>query len=166
MDYRLPDVDRLQVLKTLREMYPYIPVIFISGYLTEDVKEKAHSFDYGAYYVLAKPVDPDVLMRCVHVCLEEGGRAWANKILKQYKKHHPGPSVIREKELDHERRMAEIVNMVRKEPKKWMTSQLASRFGVTQRQIQEDIHELQERGIPIQRCVWRLFLEEDEKSAK
>ncbi len=52
VDYRLPGINGLNVLKVIQERFPYIPTIFLSAYLDEELKEKALSFDFGAYYTV------------------------------------------------------------------------------------------------------------------
>ncbi len=46
MDYRLPDMNGLSLLQIFHKNNPDIPVIFISGYLNEQLKEDALSFDF------------------------------------------------------------------------------------------------------------------------
>lgn len=53
LDYRLPDVSGLEILREIKRVRPQVPVIFITAYGDEDVAVKA--FRYGARDYLKKP---------------------------------------------------------------------------------------------------------------
>jgi DNA-binding NtrC family response regulator len=59
-DLRLPDMDGIQVLKTVMEVAPDTGVIIITGFA--DVKTAVKAMREGAYDYLAKPFDPDELL--------------------------------------------------------------------------------------------------------
>lgn len=61
LDYRLPDMSGLEVLRKIRRMKPHIPVIFITGYGDEEVAVKA--FRYGVRDYLKKPFSYDEFLR-------------------------------------------------------------------------------------------------------
>ncbi|MFY9326768.1 MAG: response regulator [Georgfuchsia sp.] len=57
LDLRMPGMDGMTVLKTIKEKWPESEVIIITGYAAvESVKE---AVTLGAYDYLAKPVGPD-----------------------------------------------------------------------------------------------------------
>lgn len=57
LDVRMPQMDGIEVLKTLKKGYPLsdIPVIMLSGMLNESTKKEC-SYQYGEDYI-EKPVD-------------------------------------------------------------------------------------------------------------
>ena len=60
LDYRLPDLSGLEVLKRLSVDQPLLPVIFISGHADTSVRELA--LGSGAIAALQKPLQDDVLL--------------------------------------------------------------------------------------------------------
>jgi DNA-binding NtrC family response regulator len=59
VDVRLPDIDGLKLLKVLKFSYPDLPVIVITGYGSDTVKEEAKSQQAEAF--LEKPFTVDDL---------------------------------------------------------------------------------------------------------
>lgn len=57
LDLRMPGMDGMAVLKTIKETWPESEVIVITGYPAVESAKKAVSL--GAYGYLAKPLDPD-----------------------------------------------------------------------------------------------------------
>jgi DNA-binding NtrC family response regulator len=55
LDIRLPDADGIAILKEIKGVYRYIPVIIITGYGTVD--NAVECMQYGAYDFLKKPLD-------------------------------------------------------------------------------------------------------------
>jgi DNA-binding NtrC family response regulator len=55
LDYRLPDISGLEVLKEISQLRPKLPVIMISAYGNEDVEKEANKL--GAIGFLDKPFD-------------------------------------------------------------------------------------------------------------
>lgn len=55
LDYRLPDISGLEVLREISQLRPNLPVIMISAYGNEDVEKKANKL--GAIAFLDKPFD-------------------------------------------------------------------------------------------------------------
>ena len=53
LDYRLPDISGLEILREIKRARPQVPVIFITAYGDEEVAVKA--FRYGAKDYLKKP---------------------------------------------------------------------------------------------------------------
>ncbi|NPU96364.1 MAG: response regulator [Candidatus Omnitrophica bacterium] len=148
----LPNGDCLNLIKKIHEAYAHIPVILLISGPDADPEwiEKAYSFDYFVYYVLKAPFEEDELARCVNECLKHGGIAWAKTILTHYRKKHPGRSPQQEKREKREKRLAEIRNLIEESPHAWTYGKLASRFGLSRRQIQYDLQTLRQRGVAIQ----------------
>lgn len=62
-DYRMPGRDGLDLLKEVRTLAPDTPVLLLTGYGSTALQQKA--LNYGAYAVLEKPIDADVLYTAV-----------------------------------------------------------------------------------------------------
>jgi DNA-binding NtrC family response regulator len=61
LDLRMPGLDGMSVLKTIKEKWPESEVVVITGYPSiESAKEAVR---LGAYNYLAKPVSPDDVVR-------------------------------------------------------------------------------------------------------
>jgi len=63
LDYKLPDIDGINVLKEIRRIEPSLKVIMISAYGSPSTKSMAKKF--GVYRFLDKPFDLNRLVRVV-----------------------------------------------------------------------------------------------------
>lgn len=61
LDVRLPGIDGMEVLKTIKEKWPESEVVMITAYPVVDAAKEA--IQLGAYDYLAKPLDPDEMIR-------------------------------------------------------------------------------------------------------
>jgi two-component system, LuxR family, response regulator FixJ len=69
LDYRLPSLSGLEVLRILRRM-SFIPTILISAYA--DVQTAVAAMELGAVTVLEKPIDDNIFLnRLEHYCFED-----------------------------------------------------------------------------------------------
>ena len=82
LDLRMPGMDGLSVLRTIKHDWPDSEVIVITGYAALD-SAKA-SVQAGAYDYLAKPVGPDEVLGATHGALAH--KRWALK-------REPAPTV-------------------------------------------------------------------------
>lgn len=64
LDLRMPGMDGMTVLKTIKEKWPESEVIVITGYPAVESAKKAVSL--GAYDYLAKPVGPDEVINAAN----------------------------------------------------------------------------------------------------
>lgn len=75
LDIRLPDIDGLRVLRAIKDTYPDLPVVVISGYGNESTPETVESKRGSAY--LDKPFEMNTLVlelsRLGHPEVEEAG---------------------------------------------------------------------------------------------
>jgi DNA-binding NtrC family response regulator len=62
-DLKMPDMDGIEVLKKIKEGWPEIEVIIITGYQTVDTAVK--SIKLGAFDYIEKPFTPDALLAAV-----------------------------------------------------------------------------------------------------
>ena len=73
LDYKLPDIDGINVLKEIRRIKPSLKVIMISAYGSPSIKSMAKKL--GAYRFLDKPFDLNRLIKIVKDALAEKVRA-------------------------------------------------------------------------------------------
>lgn len=73
LDLRMPEMDGISVLKTIRRRWPEREVIIITGYPT--ITSAKEALRLGAYHYLVKPVGPDAVVRAVEDALTHKG--WA-----------------------------------------------------------------------------------------
>jgi DNA-binding NtrC family response regulator len=64
LDLRMPGMDGMSVLKAIKEKWPEIEVIVVTGYPSLETAKEA--IRYGAYDYLAKPVEPDTMIKVAH----------------------------------------------------------------------------------------------------
>ena len=63
LDLRMPGLDGMEVLRRVKETYPQIAVIIMTGHGTD--KDEEESRRLGAFEYLRKPVDMNQLMEIV-----------------------------------------------------------------------------------------------------
>jgi DNA-binding NtrC family response regulator len=73
LDYKLPDIDGINVLKEIRRIEPFLNIIMISAYGSPSIKSTAKKL--GAYRFLDKPFDLNRLIKIVKDALTEKVRA-------------------------------------------------------------------------------------------
>jgi two-component system response regulator HydG len=73
LDLRMPGMDGLAVLRAIKQHWPQVEVIIITGYAGIDTVKQ--SVALGAYDYLAKPVGPDEVMNATNGALRHKG--WA-----------------------------------------------------------------------------------------
>lgn len=74
LDIKLPDTDGMQILASVRQIYPRMPVIVMTGYAS--VQSAVSAMKHGAFDYLSKPFAEDELTHAV-------GKAIENKRLKE-----------------------------------------------------------------------------------
>jgi DNA-binding NtrC family response regulator len=62
-DLKMPDMDGIEVLRTIKERWPETEVVVITGYQTVDTAVK--SIKLGAFDYIEKPFTPDGLLSAV-----------------------------------------------------------------------------------------------------
>jgi len=67
LDLKMPDMDGATTLREIRKAHGSIPVIIITGYPESDLM--ANTLDYCPVTLLAKPLEPEVLVRSVRTIL-------------------------------------------------------------------------------------------------
>jgi DNA-binding NtrC family response regulator len=79
LDMRMPGMDGLSVLKTIKENWPESEVIIITGYPEVDAAKRAVTL--GAYDYLAKPVGPDDVVKAANGAVQH--KKWAIRADRQ-----------------------------------------------------------------------------------
>jgi len=73
LDLRMPGMDGMTVLKTIKERWPESEVVIITGYPTIETAKEAVRL--GAYDYLAKPVGPDEVINAANGAMRQ--KRWA-----------------------------------------------------------------------------------------
>ena len=79
LDLRMPEMDGLTVLKTIKEKWPESEVIIITGFPAVDSAKEAVAL--GAYEYLAKPVGPDDVINAANGAMMH--KRWALRCEQQ-----------------------------------------------------------------------------------
>lgn len=69
-DFRLPDIDGLELITELQKVISGIPVILMTRY--GDIRSAVNAIKAGAFDYVTKPVNPDDLLAIINKALEEG----------------------------------------------------------------------------------------------
>ncbi|MBA4348588.1 MAG: hypothetical protein C0415_01170 [Thermodesulfovibrio sp.] len=80
-DLKLPDGDGMEIVKAVKESYPFIPVIVMTAYGSIEIAVKA--VKEGAYDFITKPFDPDHLLLIIKRALSERVSKKENLVLKK-----------------------------------------------------------------------------------
>jgi two-component system NtrC family response regulator len=80
IDYKMPELDGLQTLREIRNLYPDLPVVMMTAYGT--VETAVASMKEGALDYLTKPIDLDELLLMLQKVIERSSLIRENKELK------------------------------------------------------------------------------------
>src|SRR3954469_20144787 len=72
-DVRMPGMDGVELLKTLKAMHSALPVIVITGHA--DVTVAVQAMKAGAADFIEKPFESELILRLVRACLEDNDDA-------------------------------------------------------------------------------------------
>jgi DNA-binding NtrC family response regulator len=64
LDLRMPGTDGIAVLEAIKRLWPHCEVVIVTGYPTLETARQA--LRLGAYDYLAKPVEPEQVIRVAH----------------------------------------------------------------------------------------------------
>ncbi len=73
LDLRMPGLDGMDVLKTIKQRWPTCEVVVITGYPTIETAKEAVRL--GAHNYIAKPVGPDEVIRAANEAMTQ--KRWA-----------------------------------------------------------------------------------------
>ncbi len=83
-DFKLPDMDGLELIKCIKKDKPDLPVILITNY--SDIRTAVTSIKLGAYEFVTKPVVPDELLIIIKKALEAKSSTSKNSAKKEAQK--------------------------------------------------------------------------------
>ncbi|MEQ9442085.1 MAG: sigma-54 dependent transcriptional regulator [Cyclobacteriaceae bacterium] len=69
IDYRLPDMDGLELLKNIKKRYFHLPVIIMTNYA--NIKTAVKAMQLGAFEYVTKPINPDEILLSIRNALSE-----------------------------------------------------------------------------------------------
>lgn len=72
LDVKMPNKDGLSLLKEVKEKWPNVPVIIMSGYATKDMVEEVSRAEAATF--IEKPFTPDEIMQAVAGVIEKEGQ--------------------------------------------------------------------------------------------
>src|SRR6059058_5096624 len=100
-DFRLEDMEGNVLLGKIKERYPHVPVIIITGY--SDIKIAVEVMKMGAYDYITKPLFPDEILVTIKKALETSSTGESAGIVVKKEQaannnnHSPGPETGKEK---------------------------------------------------------------------
>ncbi|MEN7548548.1 sigma-54 dependent transcriptional regulator [Rapidithrix thailandica] len=68
-DFRLPDLDGLELLQKIKSISPGTPVIIMTGY--GEIRMAVKSMKYGAFDYVTKPINPDEILLIINNALQK-----------------------------------------------------------------------------------------------
>jgi two-component system NtrC family response regulator len=144
LDYKLPDMDGLTVLKKLKEMNPEIQVIMITAF--GSIENAVTALKEGAFEYLTKPIDLDDLLFKIKKVEERLHLIHENLVLKEaLKDKMKSENIVYASEKMHE-----IVSLIVRVAKTDSTCMVRGESGVGKEIVANLIHELSERkGQPL-----------------
>ena len=69
IDYRLPDMDGLELLKNIKHRYFHLPVIIMTNYA--NIKTAVKAMQLGAFEYVTKPINPDEIQLSINNALKK-----------------------------------------------------------------------------------------------
>src|SRR5450631_3758476 len=79
-DYRLGDMDAMEMLTSIKNKYAEVPVIIITGY--SDMRTAVKVMKMGAYDYITKPLLPDEIIHTIQLAIEHSEHTNAKPVAK------------------------------------------------------------------------------------
>jgi two-component system response regulator FixJ len=80
IDYRMPEMDGLELIQALRARHVHLPAIMITGRSNKDLRQRAEKS--GIHCLLEKPLSDAQLLTCIQSALASG---WGEEDLACYR---------------------------------------------------------------------------------
>jgi len=106
LDYKMPGMDGVEVLKEVKRLNPEIDVIIITAYGT--IETAVEALKLGAYDYITKPVDLDELVILANRLAEQRQLIQENRILKEDLHKH---GITADKIIYKSQKMEELINL-------------------------------------------------------
>ncbi len=140
LDYKLPDMDGLTILRSLKEMNPEIEVIMITAF--GSIENAVTALKAGAFEYLTKPIDLDDLLFKIKKVEERLHLIHENMVLKEaLKDKMKAENIVYASEKMHE-----IVSLIVRVAKTDSTCLVRGESGVGKEIVANLIHGLSERS--------------------
>jgi len=138
LDYQMPDMNGIDVLKELRRKGAEVPIVMITAYGT--IERAVHAMKEGAYDFIPKPFDPEHLILVVQKALEREKLKREIEILSEElcERHH----LV----LGKSAKMAEIADAAKQAASSKATVLLLGESGTGKEIFARSIHQWSERG--------------------
>jgi two-component system NtrC family response regulator len=133
-DFRMPDMNGLEVVQNIKSLNPEIPVVVITAF--SDTKDAVQVMKEGAFDYLSKPVDLDELELLVTKAKEHRYLISENKLLReQLEEKYKFNSII-----SQSREMEEVLNTAGRVAKSKATVLLRGQSGTGKELVAKAIH--------------------------
>jgi two-component system NtrC family response regulator len=138
-DFRMPDMNGLEVVQKIKKLNPEIPVVVITAF--SDTKDAVKVMREGAFDYLSKPIDLDELELLVNKAKEHRYLISENKLLRQQleEKYRFGSIISQSPEME------EVINTSGRVAKSKATVLLRGQSGTGKELIAKAIHYSSER---------------------
>lgn len=150
IDHIMPGMNGLELLEYIKTNYPYIPTIMITAHSTEDLMCQAMDLNHGAAFYLKKPFFKDEFLNCVNQALEKGGIKDIRIKMNRYLEHHKKDRPENENQLNRDKRMMQIKELIKQKPGKWTLRKLERHLKIPYSTIYRDIERLKSMGCIIE----------------
>ena len=139
-DFRMPDMNGLEVVKAVKEFNPEIPVVVITAF--SDTEDAVQVMKEGAFDYLSKPVNLDELEALVQKAREHRYLVSENKLLKeQLQQRYKFDSIISQSGV-----MEEVLNTAGRVAKSKATVLIRGESGTGKELIARAIHYSSDRS--------------------
>lgn len=95
IDYRLPDLDGLELLKNIKKKYFHLPVIIMTNYA--NIRTAVNAMKLGAFEYVTKPVNPDEILITIGNALnsaQDDNQMGNSEVNKTQKKRPTAPTLM------------------------------------------------------------------------
>lgn len=80
-DYKMPEMDGIELIEAIQKLYPDLPVILMTNYA--DIRVAVNSIKVGAFDFVSKPIIPDELLKIVHLALTKDATKSSSSLQKK-----------------------------------------------------------------------------------
>ncbi len=135
LDMNLPDMNGMDILKKLKESYPQLPVIMVTG--VTDLATAVKAIQQGAHNYLTKPFQNDQLLITVQNAVEKNELLTEMKQLRQ--KAGKGPALTRI--LGKSKAVQEVIGQIQKVADSQLTVLIQGETGTGKELAARALHE-------------------------